>query len=827
MKRKWLISISCILLFLLITIGYATTIRFWTVGNAYDARMYREFAVEFEKETGIKVKVQPISWGQFYTKYLTAMAAGDPPDVATTNLGGPGDYGSVGGLVDLQAEFPNEVAELKQKIFDGPWYVFYFKNRLYGIPHGMTSLGVFYRKDIFAKLGIQPPRTWSELEEAIRILEANDYQFTFAWTRDSGWSIGQFCWPYGLETYTADGTQVTWQDERFKRGVKWACRLWNTHNMAMDKGLDLFISDEKGTSSPLMIDGLWLYYEIEKRAPALKGKWGVLPMPAADNGVSASVLGGTSWIIFRQSKHQAEAMKWIMFNNRLEYQQAAYIDNLKNRGEGSGLYLVPIKSFWDERIVELPTDDQDSLKKIMYSTRSWPYTIGAPESGRYLDNAFSRIRNNTRDYITLVAKKYKLSRWELHRAFAQGKYPDDRKKYLAYVDEQVDKEIERIVPLANEALTDRRADYAKFYANIVERIPELEKKANVMTYAKGISVGLILLCLILIVSFKRARKSWVSYLYITPTMLLLLIFLIIPIVISIYIAFTQYNPILPLSTAEWVGLKNFKTVLLGKQEVFTDSGFHQYFDFSKWKTFLGENDTWMSLWRSFKFAIIVIPLQLMIAVFFAVGLDKELRADRLFKFVYFSPLVTSVVSISLIWTVLYLGAKYGWINALLLWIGLTKDPVMFLQDSQTFLYAVIVMSIWHGLAFVILIYLAGLQNIPKEHYEAASIDGANFIQQFFRITLPSLRPQITFLTIIGTIGAMQVFEQIYMLGGGAGEAGSKFGPADSGMTIVCHIYRKGFEDFQMGEASAVAYILFGVIFILTFINWKMLRRQER
>ena len=150
------------------------------------------------------------------------------------------------------------------------------------------------------------------------------------------------------------------------------------------------------------------------------------------------------------------------------------------------------------------------------------------------------------------------------------------------------------------------------------------------------------------------------------------------------------------------------------------------------------------------------------------------------------------------------------------------NPIDFLHNTRTFLNAVIAMSIWQGLAFSILIYLAGLQNIPSELYEAASIDGANAIQKFWRITIAMLRPQILFLTVTGTIGALQVFEQIYILGGGSGEAGTKFGPADSGMTMVCYLYRKGFEDFQMGQASAIAYVLFAIIFILTYINWKWL-----
>ena len=824
MKKKLITSILLFLSIYIIFTGIsgAKTIRFWNVGDAYDAIMYRRLAVDFEKETGIKVEVQPISWGQFYTKYLTAMAAGDPPDLATTNLGGPGDYGSVGGLIDLQSRFPNEVTDLKARVFEGPWQAFTFKGKLYGIPHQMTSLGIFYRKDIFQKLGIQPPKTWDELDAVIKTLEQNNYQFIFSWTRDAGWAINQFTVPFGAEVYSEDGSKVNWLDPNFIKGVQYATRVWNTHNMATDKGLDLFISDEKGVASPMMIEGIWLYHQIEKRNPEMKGKWGLIPMPTAPTGKSVSILGGTGFVIFRQSKYPKEAMQWIMYNYRPEVQKEIIKDYMYNRGEGKGLFLSPLKSIWDGTIPDIPTDDQASMKQILYSTQSRSYVIGSPEAGNFMDNAFSRVRNETRDYISGVAKKHNLSRWDLHKAFAQGKYPEERTKYLAFVEKLTNQELHRIAPLGDHALQKAQADYNRIYAGIVTNLPEYEKKKDVLYYAKYIAFGIIFLSILLVMTLKYTRRYWLSYLYISPTLFILIIFLLIPIIVSVYISFTTYNPILPLSTANWVGLDNFKEVLFSKHEIFSNPENANLSFISKLMLFLKENDLWSSMGRSAKFALLVIPLQLLFGVILAVGLDKNLKPDRLFKFIFFSPLVTSVVSVALIWTVLFLGAKYGWINAFLLNLGIVKDPIDFLHDSRTFLNAVIVMSIWQGLAFVILIYLAGLQNIPKEHYEAAAIDGASAFRQFIHITLPSLRPQILFLTITGTIGALQVFEQIYILGGGAGEAGSKFGPADSGMTIVCYIYRKGFEQFQMGEASAAAYVLFAVIFILTYINWKWL-----
>ncbi len=804
------------------------TLRFWNVGDAYDAVMYRKIAQKFEKETGVKVIVQPISWGQFYTKYLTAMAAGDPPDIVTGTHGSPGDYGSVGGLVDLQEMFPKESAELRQRIFDGPWNMYYFQGHLFGIPHGMTSSGLFYRKDIFAKLGIKPPKTWSDMDEVIRVLEANRYLYTFDFTRDAAWAMGQFVIPLGTDVYlykNNDGTRdtkVNWLDPRFNQGFKHAIRVWNNHNINLTKGVELFVSDEKEIAAPMLIDGLWDYMEIERRAPAMKGRWGVVPMPAADNGQAASVLGGTGFVIFRKSKHPKEAMQWIMFNYRKDIQTFDFYDNLTSRGEARGLYLSPLKEFWDQSIPELPKEDQDSLRQILERTRTSIYSIGGSGAQQLLDKSISQFRNTLRDYLQGVAKKNNVSLFDLHVGFAQGKYQDDYQKFIKYEDKLIDDKLVEITPQANQSIADRQAEYNKYFVNINDRLPALEKKKNIMFYAKCCSCFAILCYLGFILFYPGAKKYWHSYIYITPAVISLLVFLLIPMIVSIYIAFTTYNPLLPLSTADWIGLKNFKDILFDKSQIFSDPAYSNLSILGRLFEFLKQNDLWISLIRSVKFAVIVIPIQLFIAVLLAVGLDKKLKPDRMYKFVYFSPLVTSVVSVALIWTVLFLGAKYGWINSLVLSLGLTRDPIDFLHNSNTFLNSVILMSIWQGLAFVILIYLAGLQNIPRELYEAAEIDGANAIQKFFRITIVLLKPQILFLTVIGIIGSLQVFEQIYILGGGAGEAGSRFGPGDSGMTVVCYLYRKGFEDFQMGQASAVAYILFAIIFVLTYINWKWL-----
>jgi multiple sugar transport system permease protein len=167
----------------------------------------------------------------------------------------------------------------------------------------------------------------------------------------------------------------------------------------------------------------------------------------------------------------------------------------------------------------------------------------------------------------------------------------------------------------------------------------------------------------------------------------------------------------------------------------------------------------------------------------------------------------------------------GWLNAAFLNLGWITNPILFLKDPQTFLACVMALAIWHGLAFTILLFLAGLQQIPTQLYKAAEIDGAGWWQKFWHVSLPGIRPQLFFALIMGLIGSFQVFEQIYMLGGGSGYAGSKFGPNDAGRTMVPLIYDLGFEQFKMGRASAVAYILFLVILVFTMLQLRVLRQK--
>ena len=226
----------------------------WPWGSMTGVAATRLLAEDFYADEGIRVEVQPVPWGNFMAKYLTAMAAGIPPDAGTAHLSAPVDFGKVGGLIDLQESYPAIVAGLKTKIFPRMWESSSFQGHLFGIPHNATALMCFYRKDVFAALGLKAPATWSELEQTIEVLTANGYDYGFLWTRNTHWGLGTFIWPNRELAYSEDGRKVNWLAPGFLKGYRFAVHLWNSFPMVTEKAVELFGLEDPSQSLPLFID---------------------------------------------------------------------------------------------------------------------------------------------------------------------------------------------------------------------------------------------------------------------------------------------------------------------------------------------------------------------------------------------------------------------------------------------------------------------------------------------------------------------------------------------------------------------------------------------
>ena len=294
-------------------------------------------------------------------------------------------------------------------------------------------------------------------------------------------------------------------------------------------------------------------------------------------------------------------------------------------------------------------------------------------------------------------------------------------------------------------------------------------------------------------SASRGRMDWqpVGYLFVAPAVILFVIFVVVPIFASLYLSFTRYNVLQP---PHWVGAENFHAIL------FNDPRF--------WKAFR----------NTVSYVLGVVPIGVTIALILAAALEELSFGKQLFKVLYFIPTVTSVVAIAVVWKWLFAGEKFGLINYGLILLGL--KPIDWLLSPTWVLPAVMIMSIWAGLGYNLVFFSAGISTIPEALYEAAKVDGADWWQRFWNVTVPMLRPTLIFVVVMSVINSFQVFDQAYIMTAGTGEGVG--GVLDYGLTLVSYLYEQGFVQFHMGYASAIAYLMFGAVFGLTLVNLRRL-----
>jgi fructooligosaccharide transport system permease protein len=285
------------------------------------------------------------------------------------------------------------------------------------------------------------------------------------------------------------------------------------------------------------------------------------------------------------------------------------------------------------------------------------------------------------------------------------------------------------------------------------------------------------------------RENVVAYTFLGPALLLLLLFLIIPAIMSVYYAFTDYYLLTP-DTRKFVGIDNF--INLFKDPIFLKS-----------------------LANTLKFVVWVIPLQIGAALGLALLLNKQRKANTFFKVAYFSPVVMSLVVISVLWLYL-LNPNEGIINNVLTYFGVSAQP--FLTSPKQAMFTIVFVSAWQGAGFQMLIFLAGLQNIPGDVYEAAQLDGMNKWQRFIYITLPLLKPTSIFIFITTLIGAFKLLVQPMVMTQG--------GPVNSTMTVVYYIYQTGFTDRMVGYASSIALLFGTIIGLVTLAQRKLVKEED-
>lgn len=282
----------------------------------------------------------------------------------------------------------------------------------------------------------------------------------------------------------------------------------------------------------------------------------------------------------------------------------------------------------------------------------------------------------------------------------------------------------------------------------------------------------------------RNKANLWGYLFITPQLVGLLFFSLIPLLYAFYLSFTEWSG---FGGTTFIGITNYIEQM-------------------------NNPDFWKAMVNTIYYMVLVVPLGIAIALVLAVALNK-VKGKEIYRIFFFMPVVTSSVSVGVIFMWI-LNGDFGILNELLSYVGITGPH--WLTDPRWVIPSIALLSIWWGLGYNMVIFLAGLQGISKSYYEAAEMDGANALQKFRHITLPLLTPTTFFVTIMTIISSFQVFDQAFVMTNG--------GPAKASYTIVFHIYDQAFVDFTMGKSASAAMILFVIILILTLIQFKLQKR---
>lgn len=286
----------------------------------------------------------------------------------------------------------------------------------------------------------------------------------------------------------------------------------------------------------------------------------------------------------------------------------------------------------------------------------------------------------------------------------------------------------------------------------------------------------------------KLKKNLVAWSFVAPNFIGFLIFTFIPILFSFVLAFSEWDSFSPI---KFVGLQNFI-------KLFSD------------ETFI------ISLTNTVKYTIFVVPLTMICALGLALLLNKKIKGIAIFRTLFFFPYITSLVAVAVVWNMLF-HPTMGPINQFL---GLFLNNLPgWTSSSQWALFAIIIVSVWRYMGYYMILYLAGLQSIPRELYEAASMDGANKWKQFWNVTLPSLRPTTFFVMIMLTINSFKVFDLVQVMTEG--------GPGRSTNVLVYQIYNEAFVNFKFGYASAISMILFIIVLAITIIQIRVENNNSR
>ena len=284
---------------------------------------------------------------------------------------------------------------------------------------------------------------------------------------------------------------------------------------------------------------------------------------------------------------------------------------------------------------------------------------------------------------------------------------------------------------------------------------------------------------------RKRRQALVAYSFIAPNFLGFAIFTLGPIILAFIMAFMEWDGNNPM---KFIGIENFTAL-------FTDDRFTA------------------ALKNTVIYSLFTVPLTMVVALFLAILLNQKIKGRTFFRTVTFFPYVASLVAVAAVWNMLFTPSEEGMVNQLLIRFGM--EPSKWAASPDTVILTIVLFSIWKNMGYYMVIYLAGLQGISEDLYEAAALDGANTLQKFRYVTLPQLKPTTFFVSVMLTINCFKIYDIVYMLAGGSNGVVNK-----SAIVLVYYIYEEAFRNWKLGRASAGALVLFLIVLVITLIQFK-------
>ncbi len=727
----------------------------WAMGE--EGLRIAVMARKFEAENpGVKVVTQAVPWDAAHEKLLTAVVGDLPPDVSQMGTTWMAEFATLKTLEPLEPYIEKSNTVKKEKFFEGSWNTNVVNNQVFGVPWYVDTRVLFYRKDLLSEVGFnRAPQTWDELKQVSKLLiqdtnkdgKIDRYGITLP-VRDWGVLL-PFVWQNGGDVFHPSSPE-------YAEALKFYASFFQENLTPSGRAADMDIFQAfKSGFYPMFISGPWMVELVAKELPELDGKWGVAVMPAKKK--RTSFVGGCNLVMYKGSSHKDLAWKFIEFMSRTET-QLEWHKLLKS--------LPAVKEAWKDPVLE-----GHAMLNVfgaqMEDTQAPPTVPEWEQIANFINNRMEAVILKSGDGSSSISETLAALDAEVNGALTKHKQGGiSFSLFLKYV----------LAVLSGVVFL------SVLWAKVLK--PKKNKRENRRQERPEASSQLM----------ANLRKSVPGYLFITPAIVILALFLFVPVVLSFLISLTDWNiyGLADRSSVKFVGLNNYSRVL--HDVIF-----------------------WKSLWNTLFFTGAGVPFTVIISLLCATVLnEKFVRFKTFFRTAYFLPVVTTIVAVAVLWRWIY-NPEYGLLNYLLKSISMPEFN--WLSDPRTSLASLILMAAWKNFGYNMVIFLAGLQSIPEALYESARIDGANAWQMFLHVTLPGLRTTMVFVVIMSTIGYLQFFAEPYVM--------TKGGPLNSTISIVLYMYNQGFKFFELGYASAIAYILFGIIFMFTFVQMKFKRSGFR